>query len=121
MLLQYSCSTEKENNSDEYSIDRPNILIAISDDQSFPHTSAYGSGMIQTPGFDRVAKDGILFMNCITPSPGCAPSRSGLLTGRYPWQNEQAGQHASEYPQKFVTFPDRLEANGYHVGYTGKG
>ena len=39
---------------------RPNILIAISDDQSWLHASAYGSKMVQTPNFDRVARDGVL-------------------------------------------------------------
>ncbi len=100
---------------------RPNILIAISDDQSFLHCGAYGTSWINTPAFDKIAEEGILFMNCIAPSPGCAPSRSSLMTGRYPWQNEHAGQHQSEYPKKFVTFPDMLEKSGYHIGYTGKG
>ena len=35
---------------------RPNILMAISDDQSYPHASAYGYEAISTPNFDRVAK-----------------------------------------------------------------
>ena len=100
---------------------RPNILIAISDDQSFPHCGAYGTDWIKTPAFDEIARDGILFMNCMAPSPGCAPSRSSLMLGRYPWQNEQAGQHQAEYPLKYVTFPDVLEKTGYHIGYTGKG
>jgi N-sulfoglucosamine sulfohydrolase len=100
---------------------RPNILIAISDDQSFPHCGAYGSKWLHTPAFDKIARQGILFMTCMAPSPGCAPSRSALMTGRYPWQNEQAGQHQSEYPLKYVTFPDLLEKSGYHIGYTGKG
>ena len=100
---------------------RPNILIAISDDQSFPHCGAYGSDWLETPAFDKIAAEGILFMNCIAPSPGCAPSRSSLMLGRYPWQNEQAGQHQEEYPKKFVTFPDVLEKSDYHIGFTGKG
>jgi len=114
-----SCTSSqiKKNNS----LKMPNILIAISDDQSFAHTSLTGDKLVKTPNFDRVAKAGILFTNCIAGSPGCAPSRSSILTGRYPWQNEQAGQHASEYPQKYVTFPDELERKGYSIGVTGKG
>ncbi len=100
---------------------RPNILIAISDDQSFAHTSLMGDPLIQTPNFDKLAKSGIHFTNCIAGSPGCAPSRSALLTGRYPWQNEQAGQHASDFPSKYVTFPLLLEKAGYKIGITGKG
>jgi uncharacterized sulfatase len=116
LLFLGSCTSPKNKNKK-----RPNILIAISDDQSFAHTSINGDKLVKTPNFDRVAKAGVLFTNCIAGSPGCAPSRSSLLTGRYPWQNEHAGQHASEYPQKFVTFPDELEKAGYAVGVSGKG
>ena len=61
--------------------DRPNILIAISDDQSFPHASAYGSRMVSTPAFDRIARDGVLFTQAFAASPGCSPSRAAFLTG----------------------------------------
>ncbi len=101
--------------------DRPNILFAISDDQSAFHTSFAGCSWIQTPAFDRVAREGIYFENCYSGSPGCAPSRSTIVTGRYHWQNEQSGQHASSWMEKFVPFVDLLAANGYHTGFTGKG
>jgi uncharacterized sulfatase len=96
-------------------------LFAISDDQSFPHTSFAGRSWVQTPAFDRVAGNGIYFTNCYAGSPGCAPSRSSIVTGRYPWQNEQAGQHAAGWLSKYVPFVDLIAANGYHTGYTGKG
>lgn len=100
---------------------RPNILIAISDDQSFPHTSFAGCRFVNTPGFDRIATEGVYFTNCIAGSPGCAPSRSSLVTGRYHWQNEQSGQHASSWLNKYVPYIDLLDAAGYHSGFTGKG
>lgn len=101
--------------------DRPNILFAISDDQSFPHASAYGGKSIFTPAFDRVAREGVLFTGAVTASPGCSPSRASILTGRYPWQNEHAGTHASLFSNKFATYPRLLAKAGYHVGLTGKG
>ncbi len=100
---------------------RPNILIAISDDQSFAHTSAAGCNALRTPAFDRVAREGVLFRNCFAASPGCSPSRASLLTGRHTWQIEEAGTHLSSFPTKYAVFPDLLEAEGYAVGYTGKG
>jgi N-sulfoglucosamine sulfohydrolase len=100
---------------------RPNILIAISDDQSYPHTGAMGDRVVRTPAFDRVAAGGVLFRQCYSLSPGCAPARAGLLTGRYPWQLEEAGTHASLFPRKFTVYPDLLEQAGYFVGLTGKG
>lgn len=100
---------------------RPNILFAISDDQSYAHTSFAGSSFVNTPAFDRIAEEGVYFSNCIAGSPGCAPSRSALVTGRHHWQNEQAGQHAAAWLKKYVPFVDEIRRNGYHVGRTGKG
>ncbi|MFI4875227.1 MAG: sulfatase [Blastopirellula sp. JB062] len=100
---------------------RPNILLAITDDQSWLDTSFAGSRAASTPSFDQIARQGVYFKNAISASPGCSPSRAALLTGRYPWMLEQAGTHASSFPQKYVVYPDLLEAAGYFVGYTGKG
>src|SRR5688572_27142604 len=100
---------------------RPNILIAIADDWSYPHASAYGTTWVKTPGFDRVAKDGLLFRNAYTPNAKCAPSRSCILTGRNPWQLEAAANHVPFFPAKFVTYPEALAKHGYAVAFTGKG
>jgi len=115
-LLISACSQK-----DQEQPRRPNILFAISDDQSFPHTSFAGAKFVNTPAFDRIASEGVYFTNCIAGSPGCAPSRSTIVTGRYHWQNEQSGQHASSWMKKYVPFIDLLDANGYVTGRTGKG
>src|SRR5947209_5577067 len=62
--------------------ERPNILLAIADDWSFGHAGAYGCRWTNTPGFDRVAREGVLFRRAYTPNAKCAPSRACLLTGR---------------------------------------
>ncbi len=100
--------------------DRPNVLIAISDDVSYPHASAYGSPLVDTPVFDQVAKRGVLFNNAFCCAPGCSPSRAALLTGRHIWMIEEAGTHASYFQAKYQTFPERLAEAGYFVGSTGK-
>lgn len=102
--------------------ERPNILFCISDDQSFPHASAYGCQWVQTPAFDRVAEAGLLFMNAYTPTAKCSTSRASIITGRNGWQLEAAGNHIFYYPEKFVTYVEALvEQSDYFVGYTGKG
>ena len=115
VFLISACSEQKKETK------RPNILFAISDDQSWIHTSFAGSKFIHTPAFDKVASEGVYFSNCMAGSPGCAPSRSSIVTGRYHWQNEQSGQHASSWMKKYVPFVDLLDANGYATGLTGKG
>ena len=115
VLIASSCTAESKQKK------RPNILFAISDDQSFAHTSFAGSNFVKTPAFDRIAQEGVYFVNCYAGSPGCAPSRSSIVTGRHHWQNEQSGQHASSWMKKYVPFIDLLEKNGYATGRTGKG
>lgn len=101
--------------------DRPNILFVISDDQSFAHTSYAGSQWVQTPAFDRVAREGLYFSQAYTPNAKCAPSRAIILTGRNSWQLEAAANHWPYFPEKFQTFPEILQATGYFIGRTGKG
>ena len=98
----------------------PNILIAIADDQSYPHTGIYGFAEIQTPAFDYVAQNGVLFHNAFVAAPQCSPSRAAMLTGKNIWELEEAGTHASNFPKKFKVFTEVLDAEGYFVGYTGK-
>ena len=104
-----------------YEHPHPNILFAISDDQTFQHTSFAGCNFVKTPAFDKIASEGIYFSNCYAGSPSSAPSRSCIVTGRYHWQNEQSGQHASSWMKKHVPFIDLLNENGYVTGRTGKG
>lgn len=119
LLFASSCAIPGEKSAD--APPRPNILFAIADDASFPHMSAYGCSWINTPGFDRVAKEGILFLRAYTPNAKCSPSRACILTGRNSWQLEEAGNHSPHFPAKFVTYAEALKAHGYFTGYTAKG
>ncbi|WP_194775011.1 sulfatase family protein [Pararhodonellum marinum] len=111
-----SCS-EKENES----FPPPNILILMADDVSFPHMGAYGTSWVNTPTFDRIAQEGLLFMNAYTPNAKCAPSRANFLTGRNSWQLEEAANHWNNFPEKFKTFMEALSEQGYFTGHTRKG
>jgi arylsulfatase A-like enzyme len=78
--------------------ERPNILFCIADDASYHHFSANGCSWVNTPNFDYVAKNGILFSNCYTPNAKSAPSRACILTGLYSWQAREAGNHVGNFP-----------------------
>ena len=114
------CSFSSLHSQDLRQDQRPNILFAISDDTSYPHKSAYGTEWVQTPAFDRVANEGVLFNRAYVPNPKCAPSRSIILTGRNSWQLEEAANHWPNFPAKFKVFPEVLAEHGYFVGATGK-
>ncbi len=68
-----------------------------------------------------MAREGLLFTNAYTPNAKCAPSRACILTGRNPWQLEEAGNHVPFFPARFTTYAEALARHGYRVGYTGKG
>ena len=100
---------------------RPNILFAISDDQSWMHTGAAGDRVVRTPAFDEVARKGVRFTHAFSCSPSCTPSRGAVLTGQDIWRLGEGGNLFSTLSNTFEVYPDVLEAAGYHVGYAGKG
>ncbi|MFD2201259.1 sulfatase [Shivajiella indica] len=101
--------------------DQPNILFLIADDWSYPHAGIYGDKVVLTPTFDKLAKEGALFLNAYTASPSCSPSRASILNGRYPHQNEQGANLWPEWPAQFPTYVSLLEDAGYFTGSARKG
>ncbi len=93
----------------------------MADDWSYGHAGAYQCRWVKTPGFDRVARDGLLFTNAYTPNAKCAPSRACILTGRNPWQLKAGCNHWAFFPPEFKTYAEALGEHGYTVGVTGKG
>jgi arylsulfatase A-like enzyme len=99
----------------------PNILFCLSDDQSWPHASAYGDKVVKTPIFDRVAREGVLFNHAYCASPSCTPSRSAILTGQHIWRLGQGAQLFGTLPVEHPVYTNLLADNGYHVGCMAKG
>ena len=99
---------------------RPNILLAYSDDQSYPHASILGDPVVRTPAFDCVAREGVIFAHSYSACPSCTPSRSALLTGRHIWRVGEAGVLYGTLPPEYPLFTHMLEDAGYHTGFVGK-
>lgn len=100
---------------------RPNIIFAIADDWAWPHAGAYGDPVVQTPTFDRIARDGVLFTRAHVIAPTCTASRGGILTGQAAHRLEFGANLWSLLPAKFRCYPDVLESSGYTVGRMRKG
>ena len=62
----------------------PNILIIIADDLGIGDVGCFGNDTIRTPNLDRLAEDGLMLTHHLTTAAVCTPSRSSLMTGRYP-------------------------------------
>lgn len=100
---------------------KPNILLVVTDDESWLERKIYGWSVIPTPVFDRIAKEGALFMHAYASAPSCAPSRAALLTGRNFWELEQGAFIQAWLPRKFPVLPELLAKEGYLTGRIGKG
>lgn len=101
--------------------DPPNILFVIADDWSWPHAGAYDDPVVQTPNFDRIANEGVLFEHAYVSSPSCTASRAAILTGQAFWRLAEGANLYGPLPAEHPVYTDLLEENGYHVGFTRKG
>ncbi len=106
--------------------DRPNIVYILADDLGWGDLSLYGQSHFETPNIDRIAKEGIQFMQHYSGSTVCAPSRSSLMTGlhtghtpiRGNFEIKPEGQMA--LPAESVTIAEILQDEGYVTGAFGK-
>lgn len=101
-----------------HAADRPNIIWIVGEDLG-PELRCYGDAYSRTPNIDKLASEGTRFTRAFTHAPVCAPSRSGLITGRYP---TSIGTHhmRSKLLKPPPTFTQRLRDCGYHVSWPGK-
>lgn len=116
-----ACSTEKPNNE---TTAKPNIVVIYLDDLGYGDVGAYGATEIPTPNMDALANGGVMFTRGYATSSTCTPSRYGLLTGVYPWRNEQAKILSGTAPliidTNQVTIPKMLRDVGYQTAIVGK-
>lgn len=122
--------------------ERPNIILMFADDLGYGDLGCYGNTQVQTPHIDRLAAEGIRLTDFYVTAPACTPSRSGLLTGRYPHRNglydmirndmvnyrhqytELEYAHSEEMnlglDLREITIAQLLKEGGYATGIVGK-
>jgi arylsulfatase A-like enzyme len=104
---------------------RPNVLFIFSDDHAAHAVSAYrqhlayGARLPATPNIDRIARDGMLFVNTFVTNSICAPSRATVLTGQYGHLNGVMTNNEPLHPDH-TTFPRLLQDAGYETVLVGK-
>lgn len=98
---------------------RPNIVLIIADDLAWDDVGAFGHPTIRTPHLDKMARDGMRFDRAFVTASSCSPSRSSLITGRYP-HSADAEQLHWPLPKEQVSFVELLRAAGYWTGAAGK-
>jgi arylsulfatase A-like enzyme len=98
---------------------RPNIIMIIADDIGYEDLGSYGNEIASTPVTDRIALEGIRFTNFYLTTSSCSPSRSSIISGRYPHNTGAAELHTA-MPENILTFPELLKEAGYFTAQSGK-
>ena len=116
---------------------KPNVVFFFIDDLGWTDLGYMGSKYYESPHIDKLAKDGMVFMNAYANAPNCAPSRACLMSGKYSPRhgvytvgNSDRGsskhrklipiKNATELADEFVTIGEALQAGGYVTATMGK-
>ena len=106
----------------------PNIVVIMADDLGYGDISPY-DGWIDTPRLDRMAGDGMRFLDFHSSGNVCSPTRAGLMTGRYQqragipgvlFANPARPSHDDGIEPEELTLAEALRARGYATGVFGK-
>ena len=105
-------------------VNKPNIVILLTDDLGYGDLHCYGNSKFQTPNLDQLAAEGTRFTNYYSGAPSSTPSRATLLTGRYaervgfPEVVDDLSVNGLESSE--ITLADYLKQNDYATGIVGK-
>lgn len=100
--------------------ERPNILFCLADDWGWPHAGVYGDPVVETPTFDDLARQGVLFDRAYISSPSCTPSRNAILTGQQFYRLGQGANLHSSLDPAHPNFMFLLRDAGYQIGHWRK-
>ena len=117
VLLAAGCTRHEE---PAIPTERPNLLFIVTDDQRADMLGIVNP-ILHTPHMDRLANQGVRFLNAFVTTPICAASRASLLTGAY----ERTHGYTFGTPPLAAGFVDQsyptlLRGAGYHTGFIGK-
>ena len=106
---------------------RPNIVIILTDDLGYGSVGCFGADpkLVRTPNIDRLATEGMRFVDGNTPASVCTPTRYGLLTGRYCWRSRLKFETLGVYDPLLIeesrpTLASFLRSKGYRTAAIGK-
>src|SRR5687768_9002240 len=92
-----------------------NLLLISLDTTRADRLGCYGHREAQTPNLDRLAREGVLFEHCITPTAYTLPSHSSIMTGLYPPQHGVRLNGDAALAEANHTLAELLSARGYRT------
>jgi arylsulfatase A-like enzyme len=105
---------------------KPNIVFILADDLGYADVSCYGRRDLSTPNIDRIAANGVRFLQAYANSAVCSATRAALITGRYQYRlrlglEEPLGPNPNVgLPPEHPTLPSLLKQAGYATTLIGK-
>ncbi len=114
---------------------RPNFVFILVDDLGWTDLGVYGSTFYETPNLDNLAAMGIMFSDAYASCPVCSPTRSSIMTGKYPTRTNITDWIPGDDPQKRkligtldsnqlaldeISLAETMKMNGYQTFFAGK-
>ncbi|PQV48388.1 arylsulfatase A-like enzyme [Jejuia pallidilutea] len=132
LVLLCACGKNKSNHNTLASKtgeenNKPNIIVIVVDDAGYVDFGFMGSKDLETPHIDNLASDGVVFTDAHVSATVCAPSRAGMLTGKYQqrfgFEANGTGDAISGdigLPDNVITMADVFQKNNYKTIALGK-
>jgi len=95
---------------------RPNIILVTLDTTRADHLSIYGNKSVETPHLEQLAREGILFEQCVSSSPFTLPSHCSILTGLLPTYHGVRINGNTALADSHLTLAEKLGESGYRCG-----
>ncbi len=101
-------------------VQKPNIILIMTDDQGWFDAGFNGNAEIRTPNLDSLAFQGVIFDRFYSASAVCSPTRASLITGRNPLRMNIPYANKGHMEDGELTIPEILKGQGYKTGHFGK-
>lgn len=129
-LVAFSCKKDKTNNfidkQNDAVVTKPNIILIMADDLGYGELSCYGSKTVNTPNLDKLASQGVKFLDFHSNGPVCSPTRAALMTGKYQQRTGVEGVITAANHREVglslneLTLAEALKKEGYATAMFGK-
>jgi len=104
--------------------DHPNVIYILADDLGYGDLSCYGQEKFETPNIDRLAREGVRFLDHYSGNTVCSPSRAVLMTGQHPGhvyiRGNLRGEVGAALDPEMIVLPELFKKAGYATGAFGK-
>jgi N-acetylglucosamine-6-sulfatase len=98
---------------------RPNVIFILTDDHRYDAFGFMDKPWLKTPNMDRIAREGVHFINSFVTTSLCSPSRASFLTGQYA-HCHGVMNNLTPWRDSNVTYLELLHAQGYDTAFIGK-